>query len=256
MDYPILYLPFSYDLISKVMPNKKIKLIMHGVDTNIYKPLGKEEIKFFKKKVGVNGKFIIGNVSRNQWRKNLPALFKAFAEFSKNKSDAILYYHGAIEDIGWNILDLIDKYELSNKVLYPAVLKANQGFPEEELNMLYNMIDLFCMPSLGEGFGLPIIESISAGTPVLVTDYSACTELTQGKDELIKIGQMYTPIVKEKTAIIDYALVDHNDMVKKMNNFYYNRDLLDIYSKLGREFALKHQWKDKVQDFINLVKVI
>jgi hypothetical protein len=67
---------------------------------------------------------------------------------------------------------------------------------------------------------------------------------------------MYTPIVKEKTAIIDYALVDHNDMVKKMNNFYYNRDLLDIYSKLGREFALKHQWKDKVQDFINLVKVI
>jgi len=256
MDYPIVYSQFAYDLISKVMPNKKIKLIMHGVDTNIYKPLGKEEIKFFKKKNDINGRFIVGNVGRNQWRKNIPALFKAFADFSRNKPDAILYYHGAIVDIGWNILDLIDKNSLSGKVLYPAILRPNQGLPEEELNMIYNMMDLFCMPTLGEGFGLPILESQSSGTPVLVTDYSACTELTQGEDELIKVRQLYTPIVKERDVIIDYALVDHDDMVEKMNKFYFNRNLLDKYGKLGREFALKHQWKDKVQDFVDLVNEI
>ena len=256
MDYPVVYSQFAYNLLKEIMPNKEIKLILHGINTDTFRPLDESIIDKLRKNNGLENKFIVGNLARNQWRKNLPAMFKAFAEFSKDKEDAILYYHGAVEDVGWNVMDLINRYDISDKVLYNPNLKPNEGVNEEDLNMLYNLMDLFCIPTLGEGFCLPLLEAQAAGTPVLVTDFSACTELTQGEDELIKVKMMYTPIVKERDAIIDYALVDPDDMVEKMNNFYYNRDLIDKYGKLGREFALKHQWKDKVNEFVNLINNI
>jgi glycosyltransferase involved in cell wall biosynthesis len=54
----------------------------------------------------------------------------------------------------------------------------NLGYvPDEDLAAYYSMADLFVMPSLLEGFGLPIAEALACGTPVVTTSAGACAEV-------------------------------------------------------------------------------
>lgn len=256
MDIPIVYSKFGYDLVKEKLPDKDIKLILHGVDTDVFKPLLKKEVEEFKKANGLDGKYIVTCIARNQWRKNLPALFKAFAEFSKDKDDVILYYHGAVRDVGWNIVDLVERNGLEGKVVLAKEITPNKGVSNEVLNMIYNIGDLMTIPFLGEGYGLPMAECHSVGRPILVTDFSTANELTVSEHERIKVATYYTPSNGEKGYAIDYALVDHNDYVKKLNNFYYNRELGKELGKLGRKWALENTWSKFTGEFIDLFKEV
>jgi len=64
--------------------------IPHAVDSEVYKPLSKEERLELKKKYGMVGKFVVGTVARNQGRKMLDRTIKSFALFCKDKPDAVL----------------------------------------------------------------------------------------------------------------------------------------------------------------------
>jgi glycosyltransferase involved in cell wall biosynthesis len=118
IDIPVVYSKFAHKLLDETMPFTQVELILHGVDTSTFYELPKNEVEEFKIKLGLENKFIIGNVSRNQWRKNLPALFKGFAEFAKDKDDVVLFYHGAVIDDGWDILELVERYDICNKFSY------------------------------------------------------------------------------------------------------------------------------------------
>lgn len=201
----------------------------------------------------VNNIAVHNCVARNQWRKNLPALFKAYAEFAKDKDDVFLYYHGAAIDVGWDIPELMRRFDLKDKAGFPHEVTPMKGVPNELLNKIYNMGNLFALSTMGEGFGIPTLEAQSCGCPVLVTDYSACTELVQGEEELIKVKCLYAPAAMEKSGVtIDYALVDHDDFVEKLNNFYYDRELGKELGKKGRIFAENNTWNKFIGQFINL----
>jgi glycosyltransferase involved in cell wall biosynthesis len=255
IDVPVVFSKFSHELVSQVIGRKPI-YIPHGVDTDNFKPLdNKEELR--KNILGFEGdKFIVGCVARNQPRKNLPALIKAFSEFSKNKDDVALYFHSQIRDVGWNIDELIGRFDLQEKAYCTNNMVALRGVSDKHLNEIYNIFDLFALPTMAEGFGLPILESQSAGVPVLVTDFSACPDLVVDRQQLIKVKD--TLIMGRG---IEQAIADTDDLVRKLNIFYNDwkkkdsAKLKELGAK-GRSKALKMDWKDVNAEFCKLIKTV
>jgi glycosyltransferase involved in cell wall biosynthesis len=253
IDIPIVFSKFSQELVADVL-GRIPSLIYHGVDTNKFHPIeGKEAIK---SSFGLEGKFVVGTVARNQPRKNLPALIKAFSEFSKNKEDVVLYLHTQIRDVGWNIDELVQRFGVEGKVMSTGNFRAVKGISDVELNRIYNLFDIFVLPTMSEGFGLPILESQSCGTPVLVTDFSACPELVVSRQELIKVKD--TVIMNRN---IEQAIADTGDITRKLHIFYNDWKTNDSKNNIelgqkGRKLAKQLDWSKANDTFLDLLDKI
>jgi glycosyltransferase involved in cell wall biosynthesis len=104
-------------------------------------------------------------------RKNLPRLLQAYARLRQDLPGWKLVIVGARK---WKSAPIFDT--LSRLGLEPYVHFT--GFVEEDdLPALYNGADLFCFPSLYEGFGLPVLEAMACGTPVVTSSTSSLPEV-------------------------------------------------------------------------------
>ena len=120
-------------------------------------------------------------MGRNQWRKNIFGLVEAFDQFRQGK-DALLYLHThPTDDLhgGGNILEMLNDrgMKLGRDYLTPPPYSQEVGFSRDDLNQIYNFMDVYCSMSYAEGFGLPVIEAMLAGTPVVVPDNTTMPEL-------------------------------------------------------------------------------
>lgn len=156
--------------------------VPHGVDRELYQPIDRDEAR---QKWGVKpGQFLAAMVATNKGypsRKSLDRVLKAWGQFVKTRPDALLYIH-TIPGEGYGGIDLTECAR------FYGVPDANLRFPDlyhflrsdysgERMNALYNAADVLVAPSMGEGFGIPVIEAQAAGCPVIVSDFTAQTEL-------------------------------------------------------------------------------
>lgn len=153
--------------------------------------------------LGLEGKYIVGTVMRNQPRKLFDDIFIAMSQIQHD--DVLLYCHSAYPDIGWDFGDMLMRHGLLNKVLftyrcescknvYPAFYHENRAFckfcgntatmphvnngiKETELVSIYNTFDLYLQIATREGFGMPQVEAAACGVPVAFVDYSAMSEV-------------------------------------------------------------------------------
>lgn len=154
----------------------------HMIDTAALRPMGREAARA---RTGLPmDAFVVGMVAANKGtppRKSFPEAFEAFARLLKDKPNAILYLH--TEALGQQ-----------DGVNLPALLK-HLGIPPEAVRFcdqyrylclpttseamaaVYGSMDVLLNPSAGEGFGVPIVEAQACGTPVIVSDFTAMTEL-------------------------------------------------------------------------------
>ncbi len=122
----------------------------------------------------------------------------------KKIEDIILYLHCASKDCGWDLLDLQDDYNLKGEIIFNPELRIGGGVPETTLSAIYNAIDIFTLPTRGEGFGLPILEAMSSGLPVVATDYSAHPEWAKDCSLLIPPKALEAePLTNIRRAVID-----------------------------------------------------
>ncbi len=125
----------------------------------------------------------------------------------KSREDVALYVHAAAADCGWDLIDLQDDYDLNGKILINPSLKIGVGVSENTLAAIFNTFTIFTLPTRGEGFGLPVLEAMACGIPIVVNDYSAYTEWTSGCGELIPpIAMTAEPLTNIRRAIIDMDL--------------------------------------------------
>jgi len=156
--------------MSGALPGKKIAVIPLGVDGDVFRPLP-DRVEVKRRLIpGGEDAFVVGCVARNQPRKQIPTLIKAFARFAHNKGDVFLWLHMAPQDVGWSLEELLDLHGLSGRSGFTSGLTPAIGLPDERLNEVYNAFDVMALPTAGEGFGLPLLESMAAGVPVLATD--------------------------------------------------------------------------------------
>ena len=110
-------------------------------------------------------------------RKNIVGLAKIFFEYkAKNNNDAKLVLAGKefdniqeLTDLGW--LDTIKDSKYKEDIIYTGYVD------DSVLNALYKNAKVFAFPSLYEGFGLPVLEAMAAGTPVVAFNNSSIPEV-------------------------------------------------------------------------------
>lgn len=169
--------------------------IPHGVDTNLFKPIKKEEARA-RLKISPDV-FVVGMIAANKGtpsRKCFPQQIEAFAQLHRKHSDTVLLLHTSKgengEGQGVNLPELVRSLglEVGTDVLFADQYMQIMGFPDEYMLDTYNALDVLMNVSMGEGFGLPILEAQACGTPVITGDWTAMPELTfggwkVGKDE-------------------------------------------------------------------------
>lgn len=249
MNKRVVISKFAQNEVKKILPFRDVELLYHGVDPVIYRPYPEEVIKKERELRGWVDKFIILNINRNQTRKQIPLTIKGFSSFAQGKPDVLLILRmQAVEEVGWDIPDLIDRYELRGKAVIVDA-PALTGLPEEELIKLYNLADLHVSTTAGEGFGLTTLESLSCGTPVLITDCSNSLELVQSKEQLIKVKEL---IISNRN--IEQAYADSDDLAEKLEYFYNNPHILEALGQSGRTFALNMTWDQAREKLMTILK--
>lgn len=164
-------------------------VIPHGVNTKSFYPVSK---KGARKVLGLplDG-FYIGNVNRNQSRKRIDLTIKAFADFYKTHPDARLLLHCVMTDIqGWDLDQLGRYYGVKDRIIFTHSLFKNMTASIEQLNLLYNALDVQVNTGGGEGWGLTTFEGAAAKVPQVVPDWSATKEIWEGSGKLIKVCEV------------------------------------------------------------------
>jgi glycosyltransferase involved in cell wall biosynthesis len=153
------------------VPDDKISVIYEAGHPSA-RPLDRTAAKqHVRAKYGIEGEFILF-VSTIEPRKNLPTLIAAYSKLlDAYKSHARFVVAGPSGWLTGEVDAAIAKYKLKETVCFLG------GIPTEELAYLYNAARVFALPSFYEGFGLPPLEAMASGTPVVVSNVSSLPEV-------------------------------------------------------------------------------
>lgn len=199
----------------------KITTTHLGVD-DLFKPIeDSEKFRVIKNKYKLPDQFVLF-VGLIEPRKNLPSLIKAFATFL-NKSELNDDYYLVIAGRwGWESKELLaisNILNIAEKVLFPGYIES------EDLPFLYNMAKIFVYPSFYEGFGLPVLEAMACGTPVITSNISSMPEF---------VGDSGLLIDPNEISSIEQALC----------NLLSNENLRRDLSKRALARAKEFTWKE------------
>lgn len=151
------------------IPEKKITVTYNAADQRFCVQTS-EEILAFKRKYHLDeNKKIILYVGNLKPHKNLNILLEAYARL-KDQSDFLLILAGKSFDRN-QIRESEEKLGINHGILTTGPVD------NETLVSLYNAADIFVMPSLYEGFGIPPLEAMACGTPVICSDTSSLPEV-------------------------------------------------------------------------------
>ena len=235
-DAAVAYSRFGQREAMSTCPDVDVAMIYHGVDVETFRPLGSKAE--FQESQGLGGKFVVGCVARNQPRKLFPVLVKAFVRFSQEWDDALLYLHTDPNDVGWDLVELVRYNGLGGRTAFSFQANVRHGIETSGLNQIYNLMDVMVLPTTGEGFGMPILEAMAAGVPVVATRCSACVELIDGRGELIDVKAFF-PVGRN---CIEHALPDTDDLVRKLVLLRTEPERRERHARAGLDFAQQLSW--------------
>jgi glycosyltransferase involved in cell wall biosynthesis len=154
--------------------------VPHGIPFDVWKPA--EDKAALRKKRGVPADaYVIGvNAANNDAiRKAAPEMLLAFAKFCQSHPDAILALHTGVHcDGGQDLEAVAENLGITDKVMVVDQYRYTAGLiSEADLCEWYNCVDVLLAATYAEGFGLPIVEAMACGTPVITTKCSSMDEL-------------------------------------------------------------------------------
>ena len=150
------------------IPQQKISVVHSGVDT-FFKPLSEGEIKKDLQRFNLKKPYLLF-VGTLEPRKNLPFLISALGALL-NESDMQLILVGKR---GWQYEEIFST--IKENGLQDYVLELGY-VSQEEKRALYNAAEMFVYPSMYEGFGMPVLEAMACGCPVISADTSSLPEV-------------------------------------------------------------------------------
>ena len=153
-------------------PAERIHVVYRAVDKDVFRPLA--VLSAFRGKHGLDEdcRHVL-YVGSEDPRKNVDSLIRAFSLVRRQIPSAKLIKAGSAhyQAQRQKLLGLVAELELTECVRFL------DHVPEEDLALLYNAADVFVLPSFYEGFGLPALEAMSCGTPVIASDRASLPEV-------------------------------------------------------------------------------
>jgi len=171
-DRMLAYSKFGRDVLSATRDNWCPDFIPHGIDQDTFINMEDRSTGRLFLNVDMEAK-LVGCVMTNQARKDW-GLWAHIAKNLINKDPKYMFWvHIDALERYWSLPALIEDFGIGKHV------RVTQALTDNELAVLYNACDITMLPSLGEGFGYPIAESLACGTPVVHHDYGAGHEMIE-----------------------------------------------------------------------------
>ena len=208
---------------------QKIKVVYLAADKKFrVLPLLEQRSETLEK-FNISKKFIL-SVGTIEPRKNFKTLIKAFNIFKKSYENSKDWQLVIAGKTGWKSKETFDEYKNSpyrNEIIFTGETD------DEDLIQLYNQADLFVYPSVFEGFGLPVLEAMTCGLPVIATDTSSVPEVYPNKEFLID------PL-------------DEETMAQKINQVLSDADKKETLIKFSIENAKKFSWENTARQTMQI----
>lgn len=205
----------------------KIHTVLLAADDN-FRPIG-DCVKVGKicRRYGLQpGEFFL-YVGTLEPRKNVPALLHAYKDLLDSGIQERLVIVGKK---GWmfeNIFATMQILGLENKVIFTGYV------PDEDLPYLYNGARLFVYPSLYEGFGLPVLEAMACGTPVVTSNVSSMPEIVGDAGLLVNPHE-------------------HSQLAQAIECLIMDDDLHQSLKERGLERAAQFSWEKTAQETLKI----
>jgi glycosyltransferase involved in cell wall biosynthesis len=159
--------------ILRVVPiaPQKITAVPLGV-SDVFKPVSDPgAVEEFRRRYQLPPQIILC-VGELQARKNLPTLIRAYGRLVQQGLTHSLVIAGRKGWLYEELFQAVQTLNMSDRVIFTGYVL------EQDLPLLYNVADVFVYPSVYEGFGLPVLEAMACGTPVVTSNASSMPEIT------------------------------------------------------------------------------
>ena len=202
-----------------------------GVDIKKFKKSKLDKLSFQKKyNLPLNSKFIL-YVGRINFSKGINILIKAFDQIIQKNDNYFLIIVGS-DEINFN--SLLNKYSNNLKL---KVIKFEHS---SNIMFYYSIADIFCLPSLREGFGLSVIEASASRLPVVVSDIYGL------HDSMI-----------DKVTGLKFKVGNCNSLYNKLNYLIRNPNILERFGNQGLVFVKEnYDSKDVAKFLLNYINKI
>jgi len=243
-DHVIGYTQFAIDQMLDRGLTTAHSNIPHGIDTKLYRPIDKAEAR------KVNGFpddwFIVNVTDRNQIRKRIDLAFYYFTEWvnSTNKPESVkIHYHGALQDDGWDIIDLANELGIKDRLIITAPnITAQNGLPLELMPYVYAPADMGVSETMGEGWGLTAMERMAMGIPMALPNFSAYGEWAKDAAHMLEISNI--PFFNKGGLNTRGGIATLESSVAAFELFYTNPEYRAKIGKAGYDLVTqkRFQW--------------
>lgn len=188
------------------LDSSKIEVIYHGFSSS----------KRFENTLKLPKKYILFVGNRDNY-KNFNFFINAVAAILNNDKSLFVFLAGG-NKLKEKELNIIERLNIKSQVI-------QYNFKENELNSIYQNAVCFVFPSEYEGFGIPVLEAMSNGCPIILPYYSSFPEVAGN-------------------AGVFYEINNHNQMIEKINLLLNDSLIRDKYIKLGYENVKRFSWDE------------
>lgn len=205
------------------IPEEKIKVIYLSADPQ-FKNQGDDKVNEVLEKYKIKKPYIL-SVATQEPRKNIQKLIDVFTQIQLRRPELHLVLSGKY---GWG-----PGFHSTENVIWTDYV------PKEDLMALYSGCRVFVYPSLYEGFGLPVLEAMACGAPVITSNNSSMAEIA--KDAAILVDPRSTSqLTRAIEMLLDLNLENYQKMVraslyraKAYNWTKTAQDTLKVYEEAG-----------------------
>lgn len=211
------------------LPPEKIAVVYNGID-GAYRPRADKEFPpVLAERLGFSDPYLL-YVGRFDPYKNVPGLIRAFAEFVRARTDnSRLVLAGQRDPRYPQAGEIVSALGLSSRVVFL------DGVEEGDLAALYGGARILILPSLYEGFGLPPLEAMACGTPVIVSDRGSLPEV---------VGEAGMIINPENPAEIASAIA----------KLWESEELRSRFRELGLARAREFSWRRAAEETLEVYR--
>jgi len=208
------------------VPESKINVIPNAIDERFGEVPSADEVLRVRERYQLNDPFVLyaGNIKPH---KNLERLIEAFHTLRRGGLDTV-----KLLIIG----DEISKYAALRRAVHKYKLHKHVRFfgfvPDKTLAVLYRLAGVFVFPSLYEGFGLPPLEAMASGTPVITSNVSSLPEVVGDAALLIDPYQADAIALAMRRVLTDAALREdlRRRGLQRVKEFSWERSVRRVHA--------------------------